>query len=77
VKKRIWRPTREVAIAATAVGAIAIALSHPAVQSLAGLDIAHQRRAPHEIDPLAIGTIQQQKNVHGLAGILRPMRMRD
>ncbi len=42
---------------ALAVGAIALVLSHPAVMSLAGLDIAAQRPGARMIDRVPTGTI--------------------
>ena len=70
------RLSRELLLGGLAVAGLAIALAHPAVMSIAGLDFAHQR-AIGPLDPLAVGSIARARNVHGLAGVLKPMRLRD
>lgn len=72
-KKRL---TRDLLAAAAAIGVLAVTLSHPAVMSIAGLDISRQR-AFGAVDPLAVGTIAHERDVHGLAGVLKPLRMKD
>jgi hypothetical protein len=68
--------SRDILAAAAAVAVLALALSHPAIMSAAGLDISRQR-AFGDVDPLAVGTIVRDRDVHGLAGVLKPLRMRD
>ena len=68
--------SRDLLAAGAAVGALAIALSHPAIMSVAGLDISRQR-AFGAVDPLAVGSIAQERETHGLAGVLKPLRMKD
>ena len=77
-KARVWprlRGARELVLAATAVGAVAIAMSQPAVMSMAGLDFKRTRAGG--VDGMPVGTIARQSHVHGLTGIIKPMRMRD
>ncbi|HPG01947.1 MAG: hypothetical protein KDJ20_11555 [Hyphomicrobiales bacterium] len=42
---------------ALGVGVIALVLSHPAVMSMAGLDIARQRPRAQRLDAMPVGTI--------------------
>lgn len=72
-KKRL---SRDLLIAGVAVSALGIVLAQPAVMSLAGLDFARQRRIG-PVDPLAVGSIAREQNVHGLTGVLKPIRLRD
>ena len=67
---------REIFAAGAAITALAAILAQPAVMSMAGLDISRQR-AFGQVDPLAVGSIAATKDVHGLAGVLKPLRMKD
>ncbi len=70
------RVSREMFFAVIAVAGLAIALAQPAVMSLSGLDLSRQR-VIGPVDTLAVGAIGPVRNVHGLAGILKPLRLRD
>jgi len=66
---------------ALGVGLIALVLSHPAVMSLAGLDIAAQRPGARMIDRVPTGTIGASKaaetprvRVGGLIGLRSAIR---
>ena len=72
-KKRV---SRELLIGGLAVAGLALVLAHPAVMAIAGLDLTHQR-AVGPLDPLAVGSITQGRNIHGLTGVLKPLRLRD
>ena len=68
---------------ALGVGLIALVLSHPAVMSLAGLDIAGQRPGARMIDRIPTGTIGTQKaadssrvKISGLIGLRAAIRDR-
>ncbi|MFV0281699.1 MAG: hypothetical protein ACK5JM_13190 [Rhodoblastus sp.] len=53
-----WRfPGAPTLFAALSVGMVALALSHPTVQSLAGLDILSRRSGPRVFDRAPTGTI--------------------
>ncbi len=68
--------SREMLAAAVAVAAIGIVLAQPAVMSMAGLDISKQRGfGGHDHDP--VGTIIRERDVHGLSGVIKPLRMKD
>ena len=67
---------RDILAAGAAVALIALALSHPAIMSAVGLDISRQQ-AFGAVDPLAVGTIVRERDVHGLTGVLKPLRMKD
>jgi hypothetical protein len=75
--RRGSRPSREILVAAGAVGAIAIVLCQPAVMSVSGLDFKARRAAGQEVDSLTVSSIDRDRHVHGLSGILKTMRMRD
>ena len=70
------RLSRDLAIAGVVISALGIVLAQPAVMSLAGLDFGRQRRIG-AVDPLAVGSIVREQNVHGLTGVLKPLRLRD
>jgi hypothetical protein len=74
-RRRVRRLSREMLIAAVAVGSIALALSHPSVMSMAGLDISHQRAGAAAIDSIAVGSISADHDVHALTGILKGLRL--
>ena len=70
---------------ALGVGVIALVLSHPAVMSLAGLDIARQRPGAARIDIMPTGTIapvaaqashsaKPQATIRGLVGLRAAIR---
>lgn len=67
---------------ALAVGSIALVMSHPAVMSIAGLDIAAQRPGARMIDRAPTGTIAaaapaagtQKPTISGLVGLRAAMR---
>ncbi len=67
---------------ALAVGAIALVMSHPAVMSLAGLDIAAQRPGARMIDRTSTGTIARaapapekpRATIQGLVGLRAAIR---
>ncbi|MDE2364265.1 MAG: hypothetical protein KGM42_16440 [Hyphomicrobiales bacterium] len=68
--------SREMLAAAVAVAALAVVLAHPAVMSMAGLDISRQQ-AFGQIDPMATGSVTAERETHGLAGVIKPLRMKD
>jgi hypothetical protein len=68
--------SRELLAAGAAVAALGIILAQPAVMSMAGLDISRQR-AFGPVDPLTVGSIARERDVHGLSGVLKPLRMKD
>ena len=67
--------SREMLAAGVAVAALAVALAHPAVMSMAGLDLSRQS-AFGQIDPVATGSLAEHET-HGLAGVIKPLRMKD
>ena len=62
---------------ALAVGAIALVMSHPAVMSMAGLDIAAQRPGVRMIDRAPTGTVAPtatKPHIGGLVGLRAAIR---
>ncbi|MCB1539816.1 MAG: hypothetical protein KDJ25_02870 [Rhodoblastus sp.] len=58
LESRLWsRLPAHTLFGALGVGLIALVLSHPAVMSLAGLDIARQRSGVARVDIMPTGTI--------------------